>query len=104
MKHIKLIGLLALSMALASCEKVSLDELLSKEPPTSQPSSTGNVCGYDSNACVFAEFYPDQYGCYVGQYPSRLQKGKTYTIRQAIQYQKDGKWYTATMVVRLKAV
>ena len=66
--------------------------------------STGNVCGYDSNACVFAEFYPDQYGCYVGQYPSRLQKGKTYTIRQAIQYQKDGKWYTATMVVRLKAV
>ena len=64
----------------------------------------GNVCGYDSNACVFAEFYPDQYGCYVGQYPSRLQKGKTYTIRQAIQYQKDGKWYTATMVVRLKAV
>lgn len=66
--------------------------------------STGNVCGYDSNAYIFAEFYPDKYGCYVGQYPSRLQKGKTYTIRQAIQYQKDGKWYTATMVVRLKAV
>ena len=43
MKHIKLIGLLALSMAMASCEKVSLDELLSKEPPTSQPSSTGNA-------------------------------------------------------------
>lgn len=43
MKHIKLISLLALSMALASCEKVSLDELLSKEPPTSQPSSTGNA-------------------------------------------------------------
>lgn len=66
--------------------------------------SAGNVCGYDSNAYIFAEFYPDKYGCYVGQYPSRLQKGKTYTIRQAIQYQKDGKWYTATMVVRLKAV
>lgn len=66
--------------------------------------STGNVCGYDSNACIFAEFYPDQYGCYVGQYPSRLQKGKTYTIRQAIQYKKNDKWYTATMVVRLKAV
>ena len=43
MKHIKLIGLLALSMALASCEKVSLDELLSKEPPTTEPSSTGNA-------------------------------------------------------------
>ena len=40
MKHIKLIGLLALSMALASCEKVSLDELLSKEPPTSHLTSS----------------------------------------------------------------
>ena len=66
--------------------------------------SSGNVCGYDSNAYIFAEFYPDKYGCYVGQYPSRLTKGKTYSIKQAIQYQKDGKWYTATMVVRLKAV
>ena len=43
MKHLKVICLLALSIALASCEKVSLDELLSKEPPTSQPSSTGNA-------------------------------------------------------------
>ena len=34
---------MALSLALASCEKVSLDELLSKEPPTSQPSSDGNA-------------------------------------------------------------
>lgn len=34
---------MALSMALASCEKVSLDELLSKEPPTTEPSSTGNA-------------------------------------------------------------
>lgn len=43
MRQLKLICLLALSLALASCEKVSLDELLSKEPPTSQPSSTGNA-------------------------------------------------------------
>lgn len=66
--------------------------------------SAGNVCNYDATANIFAEFYPDKYGCYVGQYPSRLTKGKTYTIRQGIQYQKDGKWYTATMVVRLKAI
>lgn len=43
MKYLKLSCLLALSLALASCEKVSLDELLSKEPPTSQPSSDGNA-------------------------------------------------------------
>lgn len=66
--------------------------------------SAGNVCEYNSSAYIFAEFYPDKYGCYVGQYPSRLKKGNTYTIRQAIQYQKDSKWYTATMVVRLKAI
>jgi hypothetical protein len=53
---------------------------------------------------IFAEFYPDKYGCYVGQYPGKLTRNKTYTIRQAIQYQKGGKWYTATMVVRLKVV
>ena len=43
MKYLKLSCLLALSLTLVSCEKVSLDELLSKEPPTSQPSSTGNA-------------------------------------------------------------
>ena len=43
MRQLKLICLLALSLALASCEKVSLDELLSKEPPTTEPSSTGNA-------------------------------------------------------------
>ena len=62
----------------------------------------GNVCNYDSSARIFAEFYPEKYGCYVGQYPGRLVKGKTYTIQQAIQYLKDGKRYTAKMVVNLK--
>ena len=62
----------------------------------------GNVCGYDSSARIYAEFYPDKYGCYVGQYPGRLVRGRTYTIRQAIQYLSGGHRYTATMVVNLK--
>ena len=62
----------------------------------------GNVCGYDNSAAVYAEFYPDKYGCYVGQYPGRLVRGRTYTMRQAIQYTHDGHQYTATMVVNLK--
>ncbi len=62
----------------------------------------GNVCNYDSNARVYAEFYPDSYGCYVGQYPGRLTCGRTYTIRQAIQYSINGKRHTATMVVNLQ--
>ena len=62
----------------------------------------GTVCGYDTNAHVFAEFYPEKYGCYVGQYPGRLTRGKTYTIRQAIIYKHtDGNEYRATMQVNL---
>ena len=64
--------------------------------------SQGNVCNYDSNARIYAEFYPDKYGCYVGQYPGRLTRGKTYVVRQAIQYTAGGQRYTATMVVNLK--
>ncbi|MCH5176108.1 MAG: DUF4859 domain-containing protein [Prevotellaceae bacterium] len=64
--------------------------------------TTGNVCNYDSSAAVFTEFYPDKYGCYVGQYPGRLKAGSTYVIRQAIVYtHTDGKQYTATMEVHL---
>lgn len=63
---------------------------------------SGNVCGYDSSARIYAEFYPDKYGCYVGQYPGKLVRGKTYTIRQAIQYVSGGRRYTATMIVNLK--
>ncbi len=67
--------------------------------------TSGNVCNYDGNARIFAEWYPEGYGCYVGQYPGRLVKGKTYTIRQAIIYKHtDGKEYKATMVVNIKIV
>ena len=90
---------------------VSTNGALKENTTTSTSSSTcyghwfnasGNVCGYDSNAHIFAEFYPDKYGCYVGQYPGRLTRGKTYTIRQAIIYKhSDGKEYRATMLVNL---
>jgi len=64
--------------------------------------ASGNVCGYGSTSYIFAELYPEKYGCYVGQYPGRLSKGKTYTIRQAIIYtHTDGKQYKAIMEVHL---
>ena len=90
---------------------VSNSGTLRESTTTSTSSSTcyghwfnlsGNVCGYDSNARIFAEFYPEKYGCYVGQYPGRLTRGKTYTIRQAVIYKHtDGKEYRATMQVNL---
>lgn len=64
----------------------------------------GYVCEYNSSAIVFAEFNRDNYQCKVGQYPGRMVKGNTYTIRQAIRNTVGGKTYTATIVVRLKAV
>lgn len=69
-------------------------------------SPSGNVCEASSSvATVFAEFYPEKYGCYVGQYPGRMKVGNTYTIRQAIIYTDDaGKEWRATMEVRLTAM
>lgn len=67
--------------------------------------TAGNVVGYTSTAAIFAEMYPDQYGCYVGQYPGKLKKGNTYVIRQAIIYtHTDGKQYRATMEVHLNVI
>ena len=90
---------------------ISANGAVSNTTTTSTSSSTcfghwftnaGNVCGYDSNARIFAEFYPDKYGCYVGQYPGRLTRGKTYTVRQAIIYSHtDGKEYRATIQVNV---
>jgi hypothetical protein len=65
-------------------------------------STAGNVVGYDNTAAIYAEMYPDSYVCKLGQYPSRLSKGRTYTIRQAFIYtHTDGKQYRATMEVHL---
>lgn len=65
--------------------------------------TSGNVCSYGPTAAVFAEWYPDKYGCYVGQYPGKLIAGRTYVIRHAIVYKHtDGKTYRATMEVHLK--
>ena len=67
---------------------------------------SGNVCGYDSNARIYAEITRDTYKVNVGQYPGKLTKGKTYTIRQAIRYKPTGgtKYYTVTFIVKVKVV
>nr|MCR5314057.1 DUF4859 domain-containing protein [Bacteroidaceae bacterium] len=64
--------------------------------------ASGNVCSYNTTARIFAEMYPDKYGCYVGQYPGKLSKNKTYIIRQALIYtDKNGAEYKAIMEVHL---
>lgn len=68
--------------------------------------NSGNVCNYDTNARIFAEFRPATFKCTVGQYPGRLTRGRTYTIKQAIRYRPTGstKYYTCTYIVKLKVV
>lgn len=64
--------------------------------------TTGNVCGYDGSAAVYAEMNPKTYVCKIGQYPGRLTPGRTYTFRQVIAYtHTDGKIYRATIKVNL---
>lgn len=65
--------------------------------------TTGYVYTYNNTPAIYAELYPDTYTCKVGQYPGRLTRGKTYTIRQAVIYtHTDGQQYRATMEVHLK--
>ncbi len=66
--------------------------------------TSGNVCGYDNSAALYAELSTKDYQCKVGQYPNRLTAGKTYTIKQAVYYKVGTKTYKATIVVKLKVV
>lgn len=65
----------------------------------------GNVCSYDGTAAVFAELHTSDYACFVGQYPNRLTRGKTYVVRQAVVYtHTDGKQYKAIIEVHLNII
>lgn len=65
--------------------------------------TTGSVeSSLTDNAAIFTKIYHDKYGCYVGQRPGKLTKGKTYTVRHAVIYtDKEGKEYKATLVIHL---
>lgn len=68
-------------------------------------STTGKVGNYDGSAAIYTKIYHDKYGCYVGQYPGRLTKGKTYIVRHAVIYtDENGKEYKAIMEIHLKIV
>lgn len=67
-------------------------------------STAGNATsGLDGSAAIYTKIYHDKYGCYVGQRPGALTKGRTYTVREAVIYtHTDGKEYKAIMEIRLK--
>ena len=65
---------------------------------------SGVICNYDNSARIFSEIYVPTYKVYVGQYPGKLTKGKTYTIIQAVRYKTGGKTYTAKFIINVKIV
>lgn len=68
--------------------------------------ASGNVSSYDGSASIYAEFTPADFKCKIGQFPGRLVKGRTYTIRQGIRYKPNGatKYYRCTYVVKIKVI
>lgn len=69
-------------------------------------STGGNVqSSLTSSAAIYTKIYHDKYGCYVGQQPGKLTRGKTYIVREAIIYtDKDGKEYRAIMEIHLNVI
>lgn len=65
--------------------------------------TSGNVeSGLTGSAAIYTKIYHDKYGCYVGQCPGRLTKGRTYIVRHAVIYtHTDGKQYKAIMEIHL---
>jgi hypothetical protein len=53
--------------------------------------ATGGVTNWGSNSYVFSEFNANQLSFFVGQYPNLCKDGSTYTVRQALRYNRDGK-------------
>lgn len=67
--------------------------------------TTGNVTTYGNTSAIFAEMTPNNFECKVGQYPGKLQKNKTYIIRQAFIYtDANGTEYKAIMEVHLNVI
>jgi len=50
----------------------------------------GDVTNHASNSYVFSEFNANQLSFTVGQYPNLCKAGSTYTVRQALRYNRDG--------------
>ena len=67
-------------------------------------STSGNVVTYNgSTSAIFTKYFPKDYTMNIGQYPGKLSRGKTYTVREAFIYtDKQGKEYRATLQINVK--
>ena len=65
--------------------------------------SNGDVInwGSDNDSKVFSEFAVSNFEFSIGQYPGKSSAGDTYTIKEALVYQKDGTQYQVTFVFNI---
>ncbi|MDX8338983.1 DUF4859 domain-containing protein [Draconibacterium sp. IB214405] len=65
--------------------------------------SNGDVIGWgsDNDSKVFSEFAVSNFEFNIGQYPGKSSAGDTYTIKEALVYQKDGTQYQVTFVFNI---
>nr|WP_319571117.1 DUF4859 domain-containing protein [uncultured Draconibacterium sp.] len=65
--------------------------------------SNGDVIGWgsDNDSKVFSEFTASNFEFSVGQFPGKSSAGDSYTIKEALVYQKDGKQYQVTFVFNI---
>lgn len=67
--------------------------------------TSGSVVEWGSSSAIYANFFPADYKCNIGQKPGTLTKGKTYKVRQVIVYtDADKKMHKAIMEVHVKVV
>nr|WP_320154097.1 DUF4859 domain-containing protein [uncultured Draconibacterium sp.] len=62
--------------------------------------SNGDVIGWgnDNDSKLFSEFAVGTFEFHIGQFPGKSSSGDTYTIKEALVYQKDGTQYQVTFV------
>ena len=62
--------------------------------------SNGDVIGWgnDNDSKLFSEFAVGTFEFHIGQFPGKSSSGDTYTIKEALVYQKDGTQYRVTFV------
>lgn len=65
--------------------------------------SNGDVIGWgsDNDSKVFSEFTASNFEFSIGQFPGKSSAGNSYTIKEALVYQKEGTQYQVTFVFNI---
>ena len=66
--------------------------------------ASGKIIGYGVSSYAYSEFSPSTLTFNVGQHPGRLKVGTTYTISQALKYQRGDETAVVRFIFNVKCV